>query len=80
MLKDKRGAGAKAPIYRHFGIAPQTYNAWEADMYIPGDEYAERLADYLGVGETEMVWLLYSARKAHSAMGGLLSSFLLDVA
>jgi hypothetical protein len=75
MLREKRAGQPKAPIYRQLGIKPGTYDTWEADAYIPGDEYAEVLGDYLGFSEREMAWTLYRARRLKSAKGVSRSSF-----
>lgn len=69
LLKARRDGGAKAPIYRRLGVSPQTYDAWEANMYVPGDEYAETLADHLELELQEIVWRLYDSR-IRRQMGG----------
>lgn len=75
LLKEKRKEDnrPKAHIYRHLGVAANTYNTWEAGMYVPGDEFAESLADYLDLDLQEVVWLLYLDRMDR-AKGVYLSS------
>lgn len=62
LLKRKRDKGPKADVYRRLGVAANTYNTWESGMYVPGDEYAEGLADYLEVELPDIVWMLYRDR------------------
>lgn len=62
LLRAQRAGGPKAPIYRELGVSPQTYEAWESGMYVPGDEYAETLAGFLELDESRIVWLLYRDR------------------
>lgn len=62
LLKRKRDKAPKAEAYRRLGVAPNTYNTWESGMYVPGDEYAEGLADYLEVELPDIVWMLYRDR------------------
>lgn len=79
-LRQIRDGRPKAQMYNKLGVSAGTYDAWEADLYIPADEYGELLADHFGIPEREMVWLLYNARKLKSSMGVYLSSDLLPAA
>ena len=71
MLKDRRGDGQKSDVYRKLNVSAGTYNSWESDMYVPGDEYAEELAEHLGIEYKDMVWYLHLARKAKGGAGPL---------
>jgi transcriptional regulator with XRE-family HTH domain len=53
---------SKAAMYRALGVSPGTYDTWEGGVYIPGDEYAERIAELLGFELREVVWMLYRDR------------------
>lgn len=63
MLKARRGDGQKSDVYRKFNVSASTYDMWEGDVYVPGDGYAEELADHLGIEYKDMVWYLHLARK-----------------
>lgn len=63
LLRQKRAGGAKAPIYRRLHVSPQTYDAWEAGMYVPSPEHGTKLAEYLEMDEREVAWLLYVSSK-----------------
>lgn len=77
LLKEKRDRGPKAPVYRKFGVVAGTYDMWEADGYIPGDEHAEALAEHLELDLADVVWMLYAARVRHR-MGGYVAGLLLQ--
>lgn len=63
LLRERRDGGPKAPIYRRFEVSPGTYDWWEADGgYIPGDEHAKNLAEYLDLPLEEVVMTLYRDR------------------
>lgn len=62
LLQEKRGDRSKRSVYIQLGVSSQTYDAWESDLYTPGDEFAQRLAAYLEMDERDIVWMLYQAR------------------
>jgi transcriptional regulator with XRE-family HTH domain len=62
LLREARGTRTKAEIYRELGVGAGTYNTWEAGMYVPGDEFAEKLAELLERELGEIVWILYASR------------------
>ena len=74
LLKERRGKTPKAAVYRELGVAANTYNTWESGMYVPGDEYAEALAEYLDIELPRFVWFLYRDR-LERAKGVYVSSF-----
>jgi hypothetical protein len=41
-----------------------TYDMWEKGAWVPGDDYAERLAEFTGSPIETVVWMLYLARLA----------------
>lgn len=82
LLRQKRAGGAKAPIYRRLHVSPQTYDAWEAGMYVPSPEHGTKLAEYLEMDEREVAWLLYVSSKvanSNRAKGLLLDSMLSEL-
>lgn len=62
LLQDKRAGGYKSDAARSIGVSRQVYDAWESGHYIPGDEWAERIAVYLGRELEEIVLRLYNDR------------------
>lgn len=62
LLRSKRGNGFKSKAADALGVSRQAYDAWESGHHIPGDEWAETLADYLGLELREVVWYLYQDR------------------
>lgn len=58
----KETGASKRSIYRRLGVSSQTYDAWEIGLYVPSDDYAEILADYLGIELRDVVWMLYRSR------------------
>jgi hypothetical protein len=53
---------SKAAMYRALSVSAGTYDTWEGGVYIPGDEYAERIAEVLDLELQEVVWMLYRSR------------------
>lgn len=64
VLKERREetGASKRSIYGRLGVSSQTYDAWEIGLYVPSDDHAEVLADYLGIELREIVWMLYRSR------------------
>lgn len=62
LLRDKRDGAPKTEAARAIGVSRQIYGAWEDGFYTPGDEWAEKLAAYLGVSLKHLVWTLYQDR------------------
>jgi DNA-binding XRE family transcriptional regulator len=62
LLREKRNGAAKTEAARSIGVSRQIYGAWEDGFYTPGDEWAEKLAAYLGVPLKNLVWTLYQDR------------------
>lgn len=65
LLKDRRDGGYKSVAAREIGVSRQMYDAWEGGLYVPGDEWAEKLADYLERSVEDIVWILYRSRLAN---------------
>ena len=63
LLSEARGGNSKASVYKVLDVTPQTYDTWENGVYVPGDEYAERLAAYFEMPLPDMVWVLYVSRR-----------------
>lgn len=63
LRRRRRELGAsKRSIYTRLGVSSQTYDAWEIGMYVPSDDHAEVLADYLDLDLPTVVWMLYRSR------------------
>lgn len=62
LLKNKRDGGYKSEAARAIGVSRQIYDTWETGHFIPGDEWAERLAIYLDRPLEEIVLRLYNDR------------------
>lgn len=62
LLEKKRGDGYKSEAARTIGVSRQIYDAWESGHFIPGDEWAEKLAAYLERPLEEIVVRLYNDR------------------
>lgn len=62
LLRTQRGDRYKSEAARTIGVSRQIYDAWEAGLYVPGDDWAERLATYLEIELPELVWLLFQNR------------------
>ena len=62
LLREKRDGGYKSEAATALGVSRQAYDAWESSHHIPGDEWAETLADYLSLDLQEVVWMLYQDR------------------
>lgn len=67
LLREKRGEGTKADALRAIGVSRPIYDAWEAGLYIPGDEWAEGLAAYLDRELADIVMILYRSRISREA-------------
>lgn len=53
---------SKAQMYRALDISPGTYDYWEGETYIPGDEHVEILAELLDRSVEEILMTLYKDR------------------
>jgi DNA-binding XRE family transcriptional regulator len=62
LLREKRGEGFKSEAANALGVSRQSYDTWETGHHIPGDEWAETLADYLDLELRDVVWFLYQDR------------------
>jgi transcriptional regulator with XRE-family HTH domain len=64
VLRDKRKetGDSKRSVYQRLGVSSGTYDMWEGGVYVPGDDYAELLADYLEIELPQVVWMLYRSR------------------
>lgn len=61
-LRTARGKRSKAEMARLLEVGWMTYDMWEKEAWIPGDEQAEKLAGALDRELPEIVWMLYRAR------------------
>lgn len=62
LLREKRGDAYKTVTADKLGVSRQMYAQWDDGYAVPGDEWAEVLAAYLGYNEDEMVLMLYRDR------------------
>lgn len=62
LLQQRRGDGYQSDAAREIGCSRQIYGAWESGHFIPGDEWAEKLAAYLERDLEEIVLRLYNDR------------------
>lgn len=62
LLRRARGDQSKRSTYKTLGVSAQTYELWEKGVYIPSDEYAQQLAEHLGMELKDVVWTLYRDR------------------
>lgn len=62
LLKKRRGTDYKSEAARTIGVSRQIYDAWETGHFIPGDEWATRLAAYLEHDLAAIVLHLYNDR------------------
>lgn len=75
VLKERRKetGASKRSVYKQLDVSSQTYDAWEGGVYVPSDDHAEDLADYLDMELSHVVWMLYRSRIR--AKGVYISSF-----
>lgn len=62
LLREKRGKAYKTVTADKLGVSRQMYAQWDDGYAVPGDEWAEVLAAYLGYDEEEMALMLYRDR------------------
>jgi DNA-binding XRE family transcriptional regulator len=62
LLRRARGSRSKRSVYNELGVSAQTYELWERGVYVPSDEHAEQLADFLCMELRDVVWTLYKDR------------------
>lgn len=62
LLRERRGGAFKTTAADEIGVSRQIYDTWETGHHVPGDEWAQKLADYLTRPLGEIVWILYCSR------------------
>lgn len=80
LLRSKRNGGPKAKAIRAIGCSRPMYDAWEGGVYVPSDDFAVAIAEYLGETIERVVWILYQSRLAKNRVSILPNNPILAVA
>ncbi len=65
-LRAARGDMSKAEAARRLDVEWMTYDMWEKGAWIPGDDHAQPLAEFMTMSLEDVVWVLYVARVQRS--------------